>query len=222
VLELPERLHRIHETQAKCQILLETAQKKYKKYADRRRDNTEFEVGDKVWLEGKNLSTDAPSKKLGAKRFGPYEILDRISPTAYKLNIPLNWRIHNVFHVSLISKTKEDTVLGRNPAPQPVVKLTDQELWVIDKFVNSRWFRGKFQLKVHWEDQGEDQDDWRDHETVLREAATWREQLAIEDLPEEDPTIQLREEYYARHPGAPRHDDPPHRRAAPPRTRAVR
>jgi hypothetical protein len=52
------------------------AQKKYKKYADHHHDNTEFEVGDKVWLEGKNLSTDAPSKKLGAKRFGPYKILD--------------------------------------------------------------------------------------------------------------------------------------------------
>jgi hypothetical protein len=134
----------------------------------------------------------------------------------------LNWRIHNVFHVSLISKTKEDTVLGWNPAPQPVVKLTDQELWVINKFVNSRWFRGKFQLKVHWEDQGEDQDDWCDHETILREAAAWREQLAIEDLPEVDPMIQLWEEYYAMHPGAPWHDDPPHQQAAPPRTRAVR
>jgi hypothetical protein len=76
-------------------------------------------------LEGKNLSTDAPSKKLGAKRFGPYEILDWISPTAYKLDIPLHWQIHNIFHASLISKT-EDTILGWNPAPQPVVKITDQ------------------------------------------------------------------------------------------------
>jgi hypothetical protein len=52
------------------------AQKKYKKYADCHHENTEFNMGDKVLLEGKNLSTDAPSKKLGAKRFGPYEILD--------------------------------------------------------------------------------------------------------------------------------------------------
>jgi hypothetical protein len=199
VLELPKHLHQIHETQARCQILLETAQKKYKKYANHCQDNTEFEVGDKVWLESKNRSMDAPSKKLSAKRLGLYEILDQISPTVYKLDILLTWRVHNIFHASLISKTKEDTILGQNPAPQPVIKMTDQELWVIDKFVNSRWFRGKFQLKVHWEDQEEDQDDWHNHKTILREAAAWREQLVVEDLPDEDPTIQLHEEYYTRH-----------------------
>jgi hypothetical protein len=84
--------------------------------------------------------------------------------------------------------------------PQLIIRTTDQELWVIVKFVNSRWFRGKFQLKVHWEDQ-EDQDDCHDHETIVREATTWREQLVVEELPEMVPVVHLCEEYYARHPG---------------------
>jgi hypothetical protein len=99
--------------------------------------------------------------------------------------------------------------------------MLDQELWVVDKFVNSRWFRNKFQLKVHWEDHEEDQDEWRDHDKLMAEVAGWREELAVEDLPDEDPIVHLRDEYYARHPGAPRHDDPPYRRAAPPRVRGV-
>jgi hypothetical protein len=77
-------------------------------------------------------------------------------------------------------------------------------------------------LKVHWEDQEEEQDDWCDHDIILRESAAWREQLVVEDLPEVDPVIQLQEEYYARHLGAPRHDNPPHRWATPPCTQAVR
>jgi hypothetical protein len=42
-----------------------------------------------------------------------------------------------------------------------------EELWVIDQFVNPRWFRGKFQLEVRWKDQTEEQDDWRDYFTIL-------------------------------------------------------
>ena len=39
--------------------------------------------------------------------------------------------------------------------------MKEQELWVIDRFINSRWFRGEFQLKIRWEDQIQEQDDWR-------------------------------------------------------------
>jgi hypothetical protein len=83
-------------------------------------------VGDKVWLESKNLSTDAPSKKLCAKQLGPCEILEQISPTAYKLSIPMTWWVHNVFHANLILKTKEDTIPGQEPAPQLIIRITDQ------------------------------------------------------------------------------------------------
>jgi ribosomal protein S17 len=52
---------------SQCQITLESAQKRYKKYADHHREDIEFKVSDKVWLESKNLSTDALSKKLGSE-----------------------------------------------------------------------------------------------------------------------------------------------------------
>jgi len=86
---------------------------------------------------------------------------------------------------------------GHIPAPQPVVKVAQQELWVIDRFVNLRWFRGKFQLKVRWEDQEEDQDDWHDYQTIMEEATAWRLELAVEDLPGNDPIKTMVSEYYA-------------------------
>ena len=120
-----------------------------------------------------------------------------------------------------MSRTKEDTIPGRIPPPEPVVKLQDEELWVIDKFVNSRWFRGKFQLKIRWEDQEEEQDEWKDYVAIMREAMAWKEELALEEVTD-DPITPLVEEYYTRHQGAPRHDDPLHRRTAPPRHRTVK
>ena len=140
VVEFPTRLQAIHEVQARCQLALDRSQERYKRYADRQRDNLEFTVGDKVWLESYNLSTDAPSKKLGAKRLGPYEVLERVGPTAYRLSIPAAWRVHNVFHASLLSRSKVDTIPGRVPAAAPPVRIQDEDLWVIDHFVNSCWF----------------------------------------------------------------------------------
>ena len=93
---------------------------------------------------------------------------------------------------------------------------------MVDRFVNSRWFRGKFQLKIRWEDQTEEQDDGRDYTVILKESAGWREELGVGEPTGEDPFGPMLLEYYARHPGAPKHDDPPHRRTAPPRHRAVR
>ena len=94
-------------------------------------------MGDQVWLESYNLSTDTPSKKLAAKRLGPYTILERVGSTSYHIDIPVTWQVHNVFHASLLSCTKEDKIVGQVPDPQPVVQIQDQELWVIDSFINS-------------------------------------------------------------------------------------
>ncbi len=93
---------------------------------------------------------------------------------------------------------------------------------MIDQFVNSRWFRGKFQLKIRWEDQAEEQDDWRDYSEILWESAAWRQELVLGDEHEEDPIRPMIEEYYRRHMDALRHDDPPYCCQAPPRHRAVR
>ena len=71
-----------------------------------------------------------------------------------------------------------------------------QELWVIDCFVNSQWFCGKFQLKICWEDQTEEQDDWCNYSTILKESTSWQEQLEVTDNEVEDPVRPMLLEYY--------------------------
>ena len=44
-----------------------------------------WKSGDKVWLEGRNLKLHYPSKKLAPRREGPFEIIQVLSPVAYKL-----------------------------------------------------------------------------------------------------------------------------------------
>ena len=110
VTDLPMHLKNIYKTQAHCQLALDKAQQLHKRYMDRKHNSQEYTLSDKVWLELYNLSTDAPSKKLGAKRLGPYDVLEQISPSSYHISILANWQVHNVFHASLLSCTKSDTM----------------------------------------------------------------------------------------------------------------
>jgi hypothetical protein len=62
-----------------------------------------FKEGDQVWLEGCNLHLDQPSAKLAPKRHGPFTIKRVLSPITYQLTLPHQWKIHDVFHVDLLT-----------------------------------------------------------------------------------------------------------------------
>ena len=69
---------------------------------ERRRNNfTPFHKGEKVWLDLRNLKT-LYHRKMAPKREGLFEITDVLGPLTYRLNLPETWKIHNVFHASLL------------------------------------------------------------------------------------------------------------------------
>lgn len=65
-----------------------------------RRDGDSYVVGDKVWLSTKNLPLKVGTRKLAAIWAGPFEVLGIVGPVAYRLSLPEDWKIHNVFHSS--------------------------------------------------------------------------------------------------------------------------
>ena len=85
-----------------------TAQSRQKSYADSRRRNLEFKVGDKVFLKVapmKDVLRFGPKSKLSPRFIGPFEILERIGLIAYRLALPPSLStVHNVFHVSILRK----------------------------------------------------------------------------------------------------------------------
>ncbi|GJR77737.1 putative reverse transcriptase domain-containing protein [Tanacetum coccineum] len=79
-----------------------------KSYADVRRKPLEFEVGDKVMLKvspWKCVVRFGKRRKLSPRYIGPFKILSRVGPMAYKLELPRELQgIHNTFHVSNLKK----------------------------------------------------------------------------------------------------------------------
>jgi hypothetical protein len=74
-------------------------------------------VGQKVWLEAKNLPLPYISPKFAPRRQGPFLISHVVSPVTYRLTLPSPWGIHDVFHASLLTPYIETTTHGPNFVP---------------------------------------------------------------------------------------------------------
>jgi hypothetical protein len=80
------------------------AQSRKKSYADNRRRELSFEEEDFVYLKVspmRGVKRFQAKGKLAPRFVGPYPIIGRIGPAAYRLQLPESMLdIHNVFHVS--------------------------------------------------------------------------------------------------------------------------
>ena len=100
---------------------LEQTRDRMAKYFDaKRQEPPGFKKGDKVMLDGRNLRTKRPSKKLDHKLYGPFKIIELIGNRAARLQLPPSMKCHNVFHFALLEPYRENQIQGRclaNPDP---------------------------------------------------------------------------------------------------------
>jgi hypothetical protein len=91
---------------------LSAAQDRQKSYADTRRRNLEFVEGNKMFLRVapmKGVTRFGKKGKLNPRYIGPFEIVERVGPVAYRIVLPPELaNIHNVFHVSVLRKYISD------------------------------------------------------------------------------------------------------------------
>jgi hypothetical protein len=77
-------------------------------YADKRRRDLSFKVGDFVYLKVSPMRGTQRFKvrgKLVPRYVGPFQIIDRKGEVAYQLELPPQLsNVHNVFHISQLKK----------------------------------------------------------------------------------------------------------------------
>ena len=85
---------------------LKTTYSWQKSYADDRRRDLEFEVGDMVYLKispMKGLMLFCKKRKLSPRYVGPYVIVKWVGRDSYELNLPSKL-VHPVFHLFMLKK----------------------------------------------------------------------------------------------------------------------
>src|SRR6201996_2923266 len=176
-----ERLAKIEEVRKQSHDAIFKAQKVMKMKHKGNKSFKPYKEGDQVWIEGTNLQTLYPSKKLGPKRYGPFKILKHLSDAVYQVEIPRQWKIHNVFHANLITPYKETELHGPNFTRPPSDLIEGEPEYEVEKILEERK-RGqgrKTHFLIKWKGYPTSDNSWEKEEDVhapelIAEFRKWR------------------------------------------------
>lgn len=135
-------------------------------FANKKRRNEQFTVGEKVYLSTENLPIVSGVSKLNPKFIGPFEITKVINSVAVRLSLPPTMNIVNSFHVSRLKKVSSSQWFPERSTfnqPDPViVNRNDSSLneWEVEEIVGKRVNRRRVEYLVKWKNCGTEENSW--------------------------------------------------------------
>ena len=139
-----------------------------KYFADKKRREVEYQVGDMVLVKLRPhrqvsiLGQTGAYSKLNKRFYGPFRVIERIGSTAYKLQLPEEARIHPVFHCSLL-KSYHSTEMDTSPHPSTLPILSNDDHLLIQPltFLNTRRNKDSaLEVLVQWQGLSPDDTTW--------------------------------------------------------------
>ena len=154
------------------------AQERMKRYADKKRREVTFNCGEWALVKFRpHRQTSAKGAqrtpgKLSKRFYGPFQILERIRPVAYRLQLPEGMHIHPVFHISSLKQFKgppdnveaielPDNFDGYQPLISPMAILNPRRK---DSTSNAPW-----EVLVQWSGLSPDETSWEDWSQLCQE-----------------------------------------------------
>ena len=154
-----------------AQEIIKEAQEKQAKYANQKRKDHTFRVGDRVLLSKKFLAHLPSTAALGAgnkftaRGYGPFEVLEVMNGVTCKLKLPPSWTIHPVVHGSFLTPWREnpDEYKDRCPVP-PDPEVVDGDLHYEVEAFRAHDFEKKtkrLMYSVKWKGCSEGDNSWQ-------------------------------------------------------------
>jgi hypothetical protein len=149
---------------------LQQAQQRQARFANKKRRHVAYLQGDEVMLSTVNIRLKAVgSPKLLPRWIGPFSISQVISPLAYRLELPDEWSIHNVFHVSLLKPYLRSE--RTQPLPQPLRFEDGEPVFVVERVLDHKDVkRGKRTVRhflIKWEHFTAEHNTWEPEKNLL-------------------------------------------------------
>jgi hypothetical protein len=171
----PDYLQEVEEKVKIIKDRLKEAYDRQKSYADLKRKDIEYNVGEKVFLKvspWKKILRFGRKGKLSPRFIGPYEILERVGPVAYRLALPPELdKIHNVFHVSMLRRYRSDpshVIIPQEIEVQPDLSYEEEPERILDR--EERQLRNKTipMVKVLWKHHSPREATWETEDSMRK------------------------------------------------------
>ena len=148
-------------------------------------------VGSLVFVNAQNIVPPnlrgRPSKKMGVKRAGPFKVLERISRTGFRLEMP-GYRVHKVFHAHSLTPFEESLDLECRAALQTADHTdidTGLQMWRVSGLARRQKVGKKYKYFVLYEGFGVSEGEWMSREVLLQDCPVLVGDFdAINPLPE--------------------------------------
>jgi len=91
-----------------------------------------------------------------------------MSPINYRLKLPTQWSIHDVFHIDLLTPYRETNIHGSNYSRPTPDLIDNEEEYEVEKVLDTRQFgkRRKRQYLIKWKGYPDSDNEWVDHEDI--------------------------------------------------------
>ncbi|KAG7599514.1 Retrotransposon gag domain [Arabidopsis suecica] len=166
-------------------IKLKEAQDRQKSYADKRRKELEFQVGDLVYLKAvtyKGKGRFSTRKKLSPRYVGPYKVIERVGAVAYKLKLPPKLdAFHKVFHVSQLRKCLSEHEERVEDVPSELKENLTVEanpIRIVDRMEKGTRRKKISMIKVLWDCGGREETTWETENKMKADFPKWFKEMA--------------------------------------------
>ena len=166
----------VKDMEEKVQIIqqrLRAACDRQRSYANLKRKDIEYEVGDKVFLKvspWKKILRFGRKGKLSLRFIGPYEILERVGPVSYCLALPPELaKLHDVFHVSMLHRYRSDPshiLPVQHIQVQEDFTFDEEPKAILDREIRQLRNKQVPLVKVLWQHHGMEEATWEPESTM--------------------------------------------------------
>ena len=132
---------------------------------------TPWKVGDKVWLEATHLHLKYPSRKLAPKRHGPFEISHVLSSLTYQLRLPGTWKIHDVFHASLLLSYRSTEAHGPSFLNLPPDVIDNEEEYEVEAILSHKGPKARQLYLTAWKGYSSAENTWEPESNLQHSAS---------------------------------------------------
>jgi hypothetical protein len=158
---------------------LRVAQLRLRSYADRRRREVSFEVGDFVYLKVSHMRGLRHFKvrgKLAPRFIGSFKILEKRGEVAYQLELPPQLSdVHDVLHVSQLKKclrVPEEQIPMEDLDAKEDLSYQEQSVMILETSERLTQNKKIKMCKVQWSHHTEDEATWEREEELKAEFPT--------------------------------------------------